>query len=532
MNNRSPSLRHAAIAVCCVASFAFGQGQRAELPDTSANHWAYVAIRELANRGLVKGYKNAEALKQGELTRFEFASLVDRTLNSLSELAALRRGNPNADRKSLGLNSLNHEAMNEIAALKDAFLPELEAMKADLAKAREDIEALRADVIDAKDSANKALAQADNSYGAGPGRKFTVSGYIQTRYISASSDDSTLFPRGAPPSSSGYNGNYMEGGNHDSFLIRRSRIKFVGALTPNTKYAIQLDGSGLTSGTNQAVSVREGNITFTPGDGSSKNPSYTIGLFSNPFGFALPQSSAATLWPERPLGFNENSDGIWSSQDYDRGFQVSYGPKQTKFILALINGSGRGSNDTDHRIDQVLRIAHTSADGTWGAGISYYNGDISYAAAPPFSRREKRLLGLDAQYTSPAGPFVLAEYMGGTFEQRTWMDVPTVRLTTADAQGNKIQGYYVALGFNFDKQKPHPWTLAAVYDVLKRSKSGAVDSGSTWDDVNIGYGAIYNLDSATKLKLWFVNPRKVAHPSANPTPKKVGLLTFEAQVKF
>lgn len=517
----------ASAAAFLSAQPAFGQNQSSSFPDSPANHWAYQAIQDLAARGLVKGFQDVKMLAVKDLSRFEFASILNRVLETLDDMV-LRRGGAATPKLSV----LTQDTLNEIQALKDAFQDQLQAIQSDVKKAQEDIDALRSDVEDAKTFANKAFKQADNSYGAGSGRKFSIGGYIQTRYIGATSADSTLFPGGAAASSSGYNGNYMVGGNRDSFLVRRSRLKVTGAITANTKYGVQIDASGLTSGSNQAMTVREGNVTYTPGDGSTNNPAFTVGLFANPFGYALPTSSSTIVWAERPLAFNENSEGIFAGQDYDRGFQVYYGPGQMKYTAAFVNGSGRGSNDTDRRIDAILRAAYASKDGTFGAGASYYDGDISFSGTPPITLRKKQLVGIDAQYTSPAGPFVMAEYISGTFEQRTWMDVPTLKLTTQAAAGNKIAGYYVIAGYTFDKTKPHPWTLAASFDVLQRSKSGAADSGSWWDDENFGIGALYNLDAATRLKLWFTNPSRVAHPSAQPSPKKVGLITTELQVKF
>lgn len=532
MSHRRSTLLAGALAACFSSHFALAQTPKPLFQDTPANHWAYQAIQDLANKGLVKGYKDAKSLAGGDLTRFEFASLVDRVVQTLDDMVAVRKGTAPKDAPVPSPKLLTQDTLNEVQALTDAFQDQLASIQADLKQAKDDIDALRSDVSDAKDAANKALKQSDNSYGAGSGRKFSISGYIQTRFIGASSSDSALFPGGVAASNSGYNGNYIEGGSSSSFQLRRSRVKFTGQLSPNTKYAAQLDASGLTSGSNQAVTVREGNVTYTTGDGGSKNPAITVGLFANPFGYALPTSSASIIWPERPLAFNENGEGLFANQDYDRGVQVYYGPEQLKYTLAFVNGSGRGANDTDRRLDTIARIAYQSKDKTLGAGASFYDGKISFQATPPVTQRKKQLYGFDAQYTSPTGPFALVEYVAGTYEQRSWMDVPTLKLTTVAAPGNKIEGYYLTGGYTFAPTGAHPWSLVASYDMLKRSKSGTADSGSTWNDENWGFGALYNLDSSTRLRLWYTNPISVAHPSANPQPKKVGLVTAELQVKF
>jgi len=495
-----------------------------QFPDNAANHWAYAAIADLADRGLVKGYKDSKAIPMSDLSRIEFASLVNRVLETLDAIASKDKSAPSA-------KTLTQDTLNQIQALKDAFEEQLKQIQTDLKKAQDDIEALRSDVVDAKEMANKAIKSADSAYGAG-NRKFAIGGYIQTRYLMVGDNSGANFPNGAPPSSSSYNGTYMQGTNGESFVIRRSRLKFTGSLTPNTKYAAQIDASGLTNGTNQAVTVREGNLTFTPGDGSAKYPSFTVGLFANPFGYMLPLSGANTYSTEKPLAFNETSAGLFASQDYDRGLQVAYSQGQMKYVAAFVNGSGVGTNDTDRRVDEILRISYQSVDKTLGLGVSFYNGNISFSGALPYVPRKKQLFGIDAQYNSPQGAFILAELVAGTFEQRTYFDQPTLKLSTSAAPDNKVLGYYVQAGYTFDQKGAHPWTIAMSYDVFRRSTDGEADSGSSWDDVNFGIGAAINLDSASRLKLWYISPSKVAHPPAQPSPKKISMITLEYQVKF
>ena len=514
-------------ALLSFSQLSFGQSH--PIPDNAENHWAYLAVTDLANKGMVKGYKDAKFLSGRTMTSFEFAAVVDRVLVTVNDMAAAKDGKKVAGTPSP--KSIDQATLNEVQALTVKFSDQLVAMESDVKKAESDIEALRAEVADAKDLANRALQDADSAYGSGSGRKYSISGYIQTRFDDNLNRSSAAFPTGAAASNSGYNGNYQQGGAPESFVLRRSRLKVQGQVTPNTKYTIQLDAGGLTNGTNQAVTVREGNIAYTPGDGSSANPTMTAGLFANPFGYILPLSSASIITPERPLAFNENSEGLFANQDYDRGVQFFYGPQQMKYTVAFVNGSGRTMNDTDNTIDSIARIAYAKKDKTLGAGISYYNGHISYAASPA-PERKKDLLGLDAQYNAPGGLFLNAEYLSGKFEQVTWFDQPTAKLTTAAAPGNKVVGYYGMLGNNFNKSGQHPWSLAMSYDVFQRSSSGGPDSGSHFDDVNFGGGMTYMLDSATRLKLWYISPSRVAHPSANPDPHKVNLLTAELQVKF
>ena len=53
-----------------------------------STHWSYQAVKDLAGRGLVHGYKDAAFLGGQKLTRFEMASLVKRVLDNVRELPA------------------------------------------------------------------------------------------------------------------------------------------------------------------------------------------------------------------------------------------------------------------------------------------------------------------------------------------------------------------------------------------------------------------------------------------------------------
>ena len=57
-------------------------------------------------------------------------------------------------------------------------------------------------------------------------------------------------------------------------------------------------------------------------------------------------------------------------------------------------------------------------------------------------------------------------------------------------------------------------------------------SGSSFDDEDLGYGALWNLDRQIRLRLWYTHPNKVAHAANVAEPKKVDMLTTEIQVRY
>ncbi len=533
--------------------------QAAPFLDTPTNHWAYEAVQNLAAKHIIIGYPDGTYGGKRPMTRYEFAVAIDRLLRTLNDMnsATPPPGTPPA-------NALTQDELNQVQALIDKFRPELDTIQANLKDAQDNIDALRADVLDAKALANKAQATADNSYGVGSSRKFQISGYVQARYQSAASGQGALnrFPQGVAGGGGAYNGNYLSGNNKDTFDIRRARLKFTGQVTNNTKYGVQIDASGaVTAGANanQQVTTREAYVAYTGGNGDpAKNLTATAGLFANPFGYILPVSSATYLTPERPLAFSESGAGIWTNQDYDKGIQLSYNvgqqllflPSGLKLTAALVNGSGRTSDDSDGFKDQIYRIAYQSKDKVVSVGGSYYYGQINTSGIPgnlvtgtvtgtgaQYTGRKKELYGADAQIQTPQGPFVNAEYVGGLYEQRSFFATPGANaLTTAYAKDNHIDGYYVQGGWTFGQTGVHPFTLFVNYDVLRRGEGPATtfNAGGSGDytDENVGYGALYNLDKATRLRFYFDRPDRVAHAPGTATPPRYGLFTGEIQVKF
>lgn len=543
--------------------------QAAPFLDTPTNHWAYEAVQNLAKKGIIIGYPDGTYGGKRPMTRYEFAVAIDRLLRTMADMTS-----QNPPPGTPAPATLTQDELNQVQALIDKFRPELDTIQTNLKDAQDNIDALRADVLDAKALANKAQDTANNSYGVGSNRKFQISGYVQARFQSADGygkGSQDRFPQGISGKAGSYNGNYAQGANVSSFELRRARLKFTGALTDNAKYGVQIDASGaVTAGVgqtaNQQVTVREGYVAYTTGDGdSSRNLTITAGQFATPFGYILPVSSATYLTPERPLAFSESNYGLFNAQDYDKGIQLSYNtssqlafiPAGLKVTIAGVNGAGRVGENSDRKIDTIYRIAYQSPNKLLSLGTSYYLGqikdpDTGVAAASllnntgsRYTGAKKELLGFDGQLAIPTGTsqvFINAEYVGGIYEERTFFTGTSNSLTngsalqTVYAKGNRVDGYYVQGGYTFGAAGTHALTLAANYDVLKRGegKANAFNTGGSqfYKDENVGYGALYQLDKATRFRLWYIRPTAVAHDPAFASPPRYGLLTGELQVKF
>ena len=561
------------LALGAAAGAPQAQAQAAPFLDTPTNHWAYEAVQNLAKRGIVIGYPDGTYGGKRPMTRYEFAVAINRMLSTLDDIRNAQNGTP-APAGTPAVQTLTQDELNQIQALIDKFRPELDTIQTNLKQAQDDIDALRADVLDAKALAGKAQDTANNSYGVGADRKFQISGYVQARFQSADGygqGSLDRFPQGVAGKAGSYNGNYAQGANVDSIELRRARLKFSGTLTANTRYAIQIDTSGaVNAGTgqtaNQQVTVREGYGAYTFGNGNpAKNVTLTAGQFATPFGYVLPVSMANFLTPERPLAFSEGNYGLFNSQDYDKGVQLAYNtqsqllflPAGLKVTLAAVNGAGRTGEDTDRKLDTIYRLAYQTPNKVFSLGGSYYLGqvndpDTGVAAASllnltgsRYTGAKKELYGADTQIAIPTGTsqvFVNAEYVGGLYEERTFFTGTGNPLTngsalqTVYAKDNHVDGYYVQGGYTFGATGTHGLTLAANYDVLRRGEgpANAFNTGgsSAYKDENFGYGALYNLDKATRLRVWYNRPTTVAHQPGFPEPPKYGLLTGEVQVKF
>ncbi len=543
------------------------EAQAAPFLDTPTNHWAYESVQDLAKKGIVIGYPDGTFGGKRPMTRYEFAVALDRALRTVADMVAAQQ--PGAGPAPAGTpapGAVTQDDLNKLQALIDKFRPELDTIETDLKTAQDNIDALRADVLDAKAIAVKAQDTANNSYGVGSKRAFQISGYIQARYsyVPSGQGSQQRFQQGTPSASGAYNGNYAQTGNQESFEVRRARLKFTGQVTPNTRYGLQLDMSGAVNTTNQQVTTREAYAAYTFGSGdATKNLTVTAGQFATPFGYILPVSSATYLSPERPLAFSEAGAGIFATQDYDKGVQLSYNlgqkllfiPSGLKLTAAFINGSGRFSENSDRTVDQVYHVGYQTTDKVFSIGGSFYEGQIKTSGIPgnlltggatgtgyQYTGRKKELYGADVQIALPTGPFLNAEYVGGTYEQRSYFAGGTApftnssALTTAYAKGNKIDGYYAVGGYTFAPAGSHPLTLAVQYDVLRRGegKANAFNTGGndSYTDKNLGYGALYNLDKATRLRVWYTKPDAVAHLAGTPAPPKYSILTGEIQVKF
>jgi len=529
----------------CLAAVTSGAMAANEVPK---GDWSYAAVQDLAGKGLVQGYPSkADIFGNRTVNRYEMAALVSRVVARLvDDQQAVQAAAP--------------QTREEISKLLQDYGVELTVMGTDISNLKLGLQSVTDTLQDQQKSISAVKKQADSDYGNTQAGKYSITGYIQARAVDADSGNKKLYPAGAVASatssgaasalSGAYNGNYGQGGAADAMEVRRARILFLGKPSANSYYRAQIDVSGAITNSTTPVKVKEAADYYTPGDGSSKYPTIGMGQFAVPFGYVLPTSSSVILSPERPVAFTEvGTFGLFNGQDYDKGLKVYYGPGNIKFTYALINGAGTNSENVYNHFDSVGRVGYSTPDKVFNVGASFYDGEAYESTVPKGVQPKKDLLGVDAQIKPLCGAFLDAEYVAGTYETRYYftngITAPVTANTDAYVKGNQVQGYYVWGGYTFNQASPRPLTLGADYDVFQRSKStsGGTDqltagtgatnkSNSSYDDVNWGLGALYNLDKATRLRLWWDQPVSIAHAPKALEPTKVGLLTGEVQLSF
>lgn len=158
--------------------------QAASFPDVPANHWAYQAVQDLADKGYVKGYPDGKFLGKRALTRYEFATTIDRMAQTVSDLSAqFKAGQPVTSPTG---TPVTQDDLNKINALVDSFKTQLAAVQSLTAGATSpfqgQIVALRSDLLNIQANVANVQKSTDAAYGFG-NRKFSIRGYIQTRFV-------------------------------------------------------------------------------------------------------------------------------------------------------------------------------------------------------------------------------------------------------------------------------------------------------------------------------------------------------------
>ncbi len=563
----------AAFAVALISTSAVAQAPQ----DVPQDHWAYKAVEELAQKGLVKGYPpQGNFIGKRVVSRYEMAVIVQRVLARVEELIAQARPRDVAP-QPLPQPGVTPAQLADIRRLVDEFRTELTVMRTDIQKVQGQLDELRkmvgqaaTDAAEAKKVAQETalnLKDLTETLGIFRGEYEALqknynarklSGYIQGRFEAFYKGNSAMFPEagGGGTGQSPGTGGPAVGGPDYGFLVRRARLKFGGPLTTRTDWVGQIDIP-----TTGAVALKDAfiNVADLP---LPTNTIATFGLFATPFGYELPHSSSSRESPERSAGFADstaplaiyktvvNATGgtitpgsvlpLFFGQDRDVGAAVAWMSPNilnptTRVSLGVFNGEGRaaGGVRNQNRVLDLVGRAETSLFGqSLDVGVSGYYGMASVrrgSGTPqqPFVNARRVYGGVYARWISPWKTVFRAEWMGGEHE-----------MTPDRAQfldGNHAQAYYLAISHPFGNRLEG----SVKYDEYFPIAASGVFAGGLGRPAlltkTLQGGFLYHVDDATRFRLWYAQGLRGYDPSVaatSPFRRKLGLFTAEIQVRY
>ena len=422
----------------------------AEVPmDVPQGHWAYDAVKSLANKGFVLGYPDGSFLGDRTLTRYEFATIVKRILDNVDqELMKVKNQPPGATAPAA---EITREDTTNVNNLVDEFKVELavigtrlDRVEATVEELRSKLERIDAAVSDSKRAVESAQADVKKL------KKVTASGYIQARYQNCDYANDDV------PNEDTF----------DTFLVRRARLKVTARPTERSTAVVEIDAGQNT------VTVKDTYFQHAFGENSQVSPSFRIGQFKWPFGYEVQYSSSKRETPERALVFRRFFPG-----ERDQGAKIMAAEESSfTWQLGAFNGTGIQKNsatDLNDAKDIVANVKWKSANldigmsGYYGRGVwQEFGRPATYLQGVPKIRYGADLqlhfdrLTLKAEYVRGKG----VDQASPSWDQSTYVD-----------------GYYAQLGYDFTTKD----TLVTRYSVMSQDPVNPQYGRRT--DLEIGY---------------------------------------------
>jgi mRNA-degrading endonuclease YafQ of YafQ-DinJ toxin-antitoxin module/uncharacterized protein YoxC len=218
--------------------------------DVPPGHWAYDAVQELAEKGLIKGYPpTGNFFGKRTVTRYEMATILQRVLARVDDLLAKKADKgetaPTQPTPPTPPAGVTQEQLEEVRKLVDEFKVELTVIGTDMQKVKDELGSLKADIGALKEQVGKheeeiagvkqgvqgaidainekgeqinklSSSKVDAGYG-----KIKVNGLIQV-WIQAEQ-------------------NAPDKGVVDTFRLRRSEIKLSGNINPKAYWTVMFD---------------------------------------------------------------------------------------------------------------------------------------------------------------------------------------------------------------------------------------------------------------------------------------------------
>ncbi len=408
------------VVVLAAPAYAGGDPVGTVPPD----HWAYDAVKELVDAGILIGYPDGAIRGNQPMTRYEFAMAISRLMAALEMTGVAGPQGPAGRHGATGP-----------AGPAGAHGPASAAPPATVVAAAP------------AGATAAAPAASDKWYD-----RMSVDGYLQTRY-----EDRDMGSSSGPSAA-----NMGSDGEHDGFYLPRLHVSLRADVNERTKAVVTWSRLGSTSSRPQwTTDWTDIYLDYAYSD----KWTVRLGQAPNWFGLEGAQDSSDRMSLERAAfltripetGGPGWKDGVYHAGRWDRGVWFVRHRKSTggpQIILGLTNGSFR---DVEGNSNKTLS-ADLKWKRPWGQyGVSWLDGKTSYSP----DRDRNALLGY-VRWARPDQRWAAqAEYMDGKLH------------------GDNVDGWYGQFEYRLTKNPTWAFVKLEEFNPTDDAKYDAVHLGLT-----------------------------------------------------
>lgn|GEM_PF-823923 len=382
------------LLVICIVACALTAVAQAPT-DVPKDHWAYVAVADLANKGLVSGYPDGKFLGDRTLSRYEFATIVKRVVDNIDEKMTKAAGAETTVESTAAPTAavsagVSPSDLAEVRKLVDEFKVELtvigtridkvEAQLTEISGTVENINAIVTDPEGAFESTKSDVSKL---------KKIGFGGLVQMRYQTLQNPED------------------KKAVTNDTFNVRRARLKVTAKPTDKSMGVLQLDMGG------DKASVKDAYVQYNTVTDQLLGPSFLVGQQNWWFGYEVPTGDNVRETPERSLWARR-----FFPNERDRGLVLTspFGPNWFG-TLGVYDGSGT---------DVVNTLTSVVTDP--GPPVKTTNIKSSSQVANDYNDQKDVLANI--KYSSPNVEFGVSGYVGKGIwnKDRSAMDSTTDKI--------------------------------------------------------------------------------------------------------
>ncbi len=555
--------------------------------DVPTNHWAYKAVEDLTQKGLIVGLPNGTFKGNKPLTRYSFAVVVSRMLERYAELT--ENGNFVSQKDLKTLEDLVSEFVTEIESISE----DIKNIKSDVSDLKTDVKQNKTDISELKEEVSKKNSEIDSKLEHLGKVKVTGDMLVQSLDYQKTAKNMDDFQNvqvrigfNAKPSDKveadfryvAYDRDLDSNNDENQRINGPSKSTFGRAQGDNK---VEIAKVKVNKVFNDNDSVQVGRDFMTHGHGIVINDYADAVSYSTKAGDVTITGNA--IFADYDNGINPNKKGeqIWNiNADVDvKGHNIYAGLYQqdTKHYYEDLNGNGIITNDEIHYKNRLKQVAEVGS-----SGKITNDGKLRYDAAMVASINERKnminagkkdkatgylwhtALGYDASpnFNLKAAYTTADKNFDGIISLDKNQSSTDGRTTPFDdiARFQNLLGGMLAdkfyntsdLKLQFEYSFANNQSIRFAYDIVKENhnqvKSGFTPDGDYCDNYNVaGYDKLnakistleykYQFDSSTRLSLGVANADKGDCRTTNDKgdiikPKDENLFYTEVYSKF